>query len=122
MLIYKQIEATVIVDIHKKERQVSMMKKGRRIAALLITAAVVFIMLYSAFYIAAETDHDCEDENCPICCQIHTCQNTLDTLSFAVCAAAFVVVLIHTLGRIISICAYFIPSCTLVSLKVKLSN
>ena len=51
-------------------------KKRNRIAALLLAVTILVIMLYSAFFVAAEADHDCVGEGCPICYQIDACQNT----------------------------------------------
>lgn len=65
------------------------MEKKKRIAALLLAVTVLLVMLYSALFIAAEADHDCVGENCPICYQINVCQNALKNLSLAVCAAVF---------------------------------
>ena len=50
-----------------------MMTKKKRIISLVVAAAVLFVMLYSALYIAAEANHDCVGENCPICYQINVC-------------------------------------------------
>ena len=50
-----------------------MMTKRKRIISLVVAAAVLFVMLYSALYIAAEANHDCVGENCPICYQINVC-------------------------------------------------
>lgn len=98
------------------------MTKKKRIVSLVVAVAVIFVMLYSALYIAAETDHDCVGENCPICYQINACQNTLKNLSLAVCAAVFAAAFTYTLCRSISACADVTPSYTLVSLKVKLTD
>ena len=98
------------------------MEKKTRIAALLLAATVLLVMLYSALFIAAEADHDCVGENCPICYQINVCQNALKNLSLAVCAVAFAAAFTYTLCRSISACADVIPSYTLISLKVKLTD
>lgn len=90
-------------------------KKRNRIAALLLAVTILVIMLYSAFFVAAEADHDCVGEGCPICYQIDACQNTLKSLSLAV---AFT----YILCRCISLCTDYAQRDTLVSLKVKLSN
>ena len=66
-------------------------KKRNRIAALLLAVTILVIMLYSAFFVAAEADHDCVGEGCPICYQIDACQNTLKSLSLAVCVTAVAV-------------------------------
>lgn len=98
------------------------MTKKKRIVSLVVAVAVFFVMLYSALYIAAEANHDCVGENCPICYQISVCQNALKNLSLAVSAAAFAAAFTYTLCRSISSCAVVIPSYTLVSLKVKLTD
>ena len=98
------------------------MTKKKRIISLIVAVAVFFVMLYSALYIAAEANHDCVGENCPICYQISVCENTLKNLSLAVCAAAFAAAFTYTLCRSISACADVTPSYTLVSLKVKLTD
>ena len=64
-------------------------KKRNRIAALLLAVTILVIMLYSAFFVAAEADHDCVGEGCPICYQVDACQNTLKSLSLAVCVTGF---------------------------------
>ena len=99
-----------------------MMTKKKRIISLVVAVAVIFVMLYSALYIAAESNHDCVGENCPICYQISVCENTLKNLSLAVCAVAFAAAFTYTLCRSISACADVTPSYTLVSLKVKLTD
>ena len=98
------------------------MEKKKRIAALLLAVTVLLVMLYSALFIAAEADHDCAGENCPICAQIAVCQNILKVFSLTVCIAAFPAVFSYTLCRGSFACADVIPRNTLVSLKVKLTN
>ena len=98
------------------------MTKKTRIAALLLAAAVLTVMLCSAFYLALEAGHDCIGDGCAICCQITVCRNVLRKLSTSVCAAAFAAVLSYTLCRNILICADCIHRNSLVALKVKLSD
>ena len=89
-------------------------KKRNRIAALLLAVTILVIMLYSAFFVAAEADHDCVGEGCPICYQ--------KSLSLAVCVTAVAVAFTYILCRCISLCTDYAQRDTLVSLKVKLSN
>ena len=42
---------------------------------------LLVIMLFSTFYIVAETDHVCTGEDCPICACIAQCENILHQLS-----------------------------------------
>ena len=98
------------------------MEKARRIAAVIFAALLLLAMLCSAAFIAAEADHDCVGENCPVCYQISVCENAFKDLSLAVCAAVFAAAFAYTLCRSISACADAAASFTLVSLKVKLTD
>ena len=98
------------------------MKKKKRVLAILLAGMVLFVMLYSALFIAAEADHDCVGENCPICHQLDSCRSTLKNFSLAICIAAFAAALTYALCKNISACTDDVQSRTLVSLKVKLSD
>ena len=98
------------------------MTKQKRLAALLVAAAVLFVMLFSAFYIAAEAHHDCAGEDCPVCTLICLCRNTLKNLSLAICAAAFSAMLVSTVGKVLSCGRFFTRKSSPVALKVKLSD
>ena len=98
------------------------MPKRNRVLTVLLAAAVLFVMLSSACYIAIEADHDCTGDDCPICCQISVCENTLKSVGQAV--------LVVILAAFIGITMFSMPSfakkptynTSLVTLKVKLSN
>ncbi len=51
--------------------------KYKRIAAGIAGMLMLLIMLFSAFYIVSEADHDCTGEDCPVCACIRECENTL---------------------------------------------
>lgn len=98
------------------------MTKRTRILFALTAALLAVVMLFSVFYIAAESGHDCAGEDCRICRQIAICRDTLRLLTLAMSAAVFAV---------LSGGAYCAAACgrasaarkfTLVSLKVKLSD
>lgn len=98
------------------------MEKKRRIVAMLLAVTVLFVMVYSALFIAVESGHDCIGESCPICCQLNACRNTLKNLSLAACAVFFFAALTYTLCRFVFACAEHVYYYTLVNLKIKLSN
>lgn len=91
-----------------------------RVLAILLAAAVLFVMLSSVLFIAIEADHDCAGDDCPICCQISVCEHTLKSVGQAV----LVVILAASIG----ITMFSMPSFTkkptynasLVTLKVQL--
>lgn len=98
------------------------MTKKKRMLSLLAAVVALFVVLYSNIYIVVEADHECVGDNCPICCQINACQNTLKHLDLGVHTAATAAVFVYMICSGVSISAYFIQHYTLVSLKVKLSN
>lgn len=64
------------------------MEKRSCRAALLLAFLVCFTMLFSSFFIAAEADHACTGDRCPVCRQISICENTLKALGSAAGSAA----------------------------------
>ncbi|MDO4938577.1 MAG: hypothetical protein Q4E54_01280 [Lachnospiraceae bacterium] len=98
------------------------MSDKKRVSAMLLAIAVLFVMLFSAFYIAKEADHDCCGGDCSICYQISVCESTLKSVGQAIgmiTLAIFVgvFVLLH-LSYINKPARHSSP----VTLKVKLSN
>lgn len=98
------------------------MRMKMRALSLLLVIAVCFVMLFSAVYIAAESDHDCTGEHCPICYQIGICVSTLTNPALAVVAAAIAAAAVYAAVRLPWHAAGRCTSASLVSLKVKLSN
>jgi len=98
------------------------MKSNKRIFRTLLCMAVLFAVAFSAFYIVAESGHDCTGEHCAICHQIELCKNLLRSLTIAAGVAGACVV-----GK--TLCGYChtrhndrIAVPTLVALRVKLSD
>lgn len=104
------------------ERTVSTMTKQKRVLALAMAAAILFIVLTSAFFVAAEANHDCIGGGCKICCQINVCCTVLKALALAVIAAVLTAAASRPLPFLLVGCRLSAPRCTLVSLKVKLSD
>lgn len=96
-------------------------KRNRRFA-LLLALAVFFVILFSVFYIAAETDHDCIGDNCPICYQISVCENTLKSLGCGVVTIVIAIALTFSVATILCKPKTHLRQSTLITLKVKLSN
>lgn len=90
---------------------------------MLFAALAALVMLSSFIFVALEADHDCTGEHCLICHQISVCEKTLRQLTVAFVAAALLAALDHA-ARFFKVYRRQTapPFCTLVSLKVKLSN
>ncbi|MBR2674214.1 MAG: hypothetical protein IKE52_01990 [Mogibacterium sp.] len=53
----------------------------KRIIAAIIMTVFFLIVLLSSFFVAAEAEHDCSGDDCPICDYIHICENLLHQTS-----------------------------------------
>ena len=96
--------------------------KVLRITAGIMGLMMLVIVLFSAFYIAAEANHDCCGEGCPICACIHQCENTLrgfgdGTAVQSAVVAPVILILFAAAFAVTAVCQY-----TLVSRKVRLNN
>lgn len=98
------------------------MTKQKRMLALVMAAAILLIVLTSAFFVAAEANHDCIGGGCKICCQINVCCTVLKALALAVIAAVLTAAASRPLPFLFAGCRLSAPRYTLVSLKVKLSD
>lgn len=96
--------------------------KVLRITAGIMGLMMLFIVLFSSFYIAAEADHDCCGEDCPICACIHQCENTLRCIGdgISVLSSGIILFLFVLLAAALFVTAA--PSDTLISRKVRLNN
>ena len=96
--------------------------KAKRIAAGIMGIMLLVIVLFSSFYLAAEADHDCTGEDCPICACIQKCENTLRGIGdgTAIQSAAVIPVLFILLFSVLFVAEFSRE--TLVSRKVRLNN
>lgn len=100
----------------------SNVSKARRITAGIIGLMMLFVMLFSAFYMAAEADHDCSGEDCPICACIQQCENTLRLFGGGEIRLLSVIIPTLFILPAAALCAAAVPQDTLVSRKVRLNN
>ena len=98
------------------------MTKRFRFMTGLLAAALAFVVLSSAAYIAVESHHDCSGVDCAICHQINVCENLLKGMGLADAAVVTSAAVGYVLCRIIPSCTEAARTFTLVSFKVKLSD
>ncbi len=94
----------------------------RKIPALILSLLLSAVVLFSAFYIVAEAQHECSGEDCPICVCIHQCERTLRQIGqgivyFAAVFAAAVLTFLLAFSPVDS----FLRK-TPVSIKVRLND
>lgn len=95
------------------------MMDRRKVYRLLSTITMLFVILYSVFFVAIKTSHECIGEECQTCYQIELCVRSLKTMPLVIVIVAGVVVE-HILSKDEYPCLYSIEGCTLTSLKIKL--
>ena len=95
--------------------------KARRILAGVLGLALLLALVLCALCIAAEADHDCTGEDCPVCALVHQCENLLR--QFGAAAAATALIAAAAL-LCVSAASYACTVCrvTPVSRKVRLNN
>ncbi len=96
--------------------------KVLRITAGIMGLMMLFIVLFSAFYVAAEAGHDCSGEECPICSCIQYCENTLCGIGGGTTAQISFIIPVLFILLIAGIFTAAVPQESLVSRKVRLNN
>ena len=96
--------------------------KAGRILTGIISVMLLVIVLFSAFYISAEAEHDCTGEDCQVCAVIQQSENTLRGFAdgMVLQLSAVVPVLFIILAAALFVTAF--PQETLISRKVRLNN
>lgn len=93
-----------------------------RVLAAALTAALLFLLLSSALYIAMEAEHDCTGDDCPICCRLAVCENAMKLLGQAAGLVLFAAAAAVSASALPSAAKKAARAVSLVSLKVKLSD
>lgn len=96
--------------------------KVKRIASGIIGFMLLVIVLFSSFFIAAEADHNCAEEDCSICAYILQCENMLRGIGDGTVAQLFAIALLLS---VLPFTARFTAELlleTLVTKKVRLNN
>ena len=90
------------------------MRSGRRVFVLVLAVLVLLAVLFPAFFIACEADHDCTGDCCGVCLSIRQCEALLllCALLLSVRSALLAASTIHAVFR----------QGTPVSRKVRLNN
>lgn len=94
----------------------------KRIAAGILGAVMLFIMLFSAYYISAQANHGCIGEDCPICACIAQCESTLRQIGTGMALQIAFVLSAAILLASCCLCASVIREETPVTRKVRLNN
>ncbi len=83
---------------------------------------MLFVMLFSAIYVAAEAHHECTGEHCHICARVHQCESILRGLGSGLTAPPTAAATLISVLLTAVLFAYALPKATLVSSKVRLND
>ncbi len=102
-----------------------MMRKGKQhniLSAVIMIMMLLVIALFSAYFIAAEADHDCCGEDCPICSMVQQCERALRETGDGMAAAAVSILPVLIFLFYTNLLTEVQPCATPVSLKIRLNN
>ena len=102
--------------------RVQEVSKSRRVLAGILGCLLLFILLFSSFYIAAESDHECDGHDCPICSIIKQCEAVIRVFKESKTASAAAILPVLLLIAITHLVPALVSSETPVSRKVQLNN
>ena len=93
-------------------------------AAGILGFLMLALILFSSFYIAAESDHDCCGEDCPVCSCIQICEDNLRLFENGVEAKTEMSAVLPVLLLLLAFAPLVstLPQETLVSRKVRMNN
>ncbi|WP_044915127.1 MULTISPECIES: hypothetical protein [unclassified Butyrivibrio] len=83
---------------------------------------MVFVVLFSAIFVATESLHDCTGDECPVCAILHQCENNLNQLGDGIIALAVALIVITLPVAVISEIGNHRIYSTPVSEMVRLNN
>ncbi len=93
-----------------------------RVSAGVMCVLLLFVMLFSVFFMAAEVEHDCSGEDCEICLCLHHCESLLSRLrTGAIHCLAFIAFALTIIGAAFC-CVRFVISDSPVAKRVRLNN
>ena len=96
------------------------MKAGKTAGA--IAFLLVFVLLFSLFFIVAEAGHDCVSDDCAICRIVAVAEDVLKKTALLFCALVLLAAVCFSSEKALPVFAAASPSFNPVLLKVKLSN
>ncbi len=104
-----------MMDMHKRTASAG-------IVACMTGVLLLFIVVFSSFFIAVEAVHECTGEECPICESIERCESALRKICTGIVSLISIVLPAILFILPVVIFAYRILQKTPVSFKVRLND
>ena len=96
--------------------------KQIRPLAILMAAAMLFVLLASTAFVVSHADHDCDGTCCLTCQQIRLCTQHMKTVAAAAATILLLAMVLRRPGALPLLPAPAMARRTLVAQKVKLTN
>ncbi len=97
--------------------------KQNKVISGIVAAMLLVLVLFSAFFLAAEAGHDCgHDDDCAICTCIKVCRAILKSIGGAVAVAAVAVLFVLTKNTEEVVADRHLAVSSLVSYKIRLND
>lgn len=98
------------------------MKELKKLTSIIVAVIIVVTMFFSATFLSCNANHDCNEENCPICEMMQMEENVLNKLSMAIAILAVALCLCVLAQESMAIFSDAITYYSPVKLKVKMLN
>ncbi len=97
-------------------------KKFTALFPLSVCALLLILFIFSGYYVAAESMHECHEEECPVCAVLQVCEAVLNTIGSAlpIPLLASTIYIIYALAEKLS--ASVIPERSLVEEKIRMND
>ena len=97
-------------------------KKFTALFSLPVCALLLILTFISAYYVAAESEHECHEEDCPVCAVLEVCEAVLSRIGGAMPVAAIVAIVYMTYVRAEKLMEALAPERSLVEEKIRMND
>lgn len=109
-------------QIKTNVRSVRINMKKQRTMALVISVFILVISLFSTFFIAEESNHDCTGQDCPICACIQQAEQTVKNLGSGILSEGLGLAIAGIVAILLIEIEIFVPASSPVAQKVRMNN
>jgi hypothetical protein len=96
--------------------------KFTALVSLPVSALLLILTLMSAYYVAAESIHECHEEDCPVCATLEVCEALLNRIGSAlpiICASSIAFI---TIALNVKTGLPVVTGLSLVEEKIRMNN
>ena len=96
--------------------------KFTALVTLPVCALLMILTLMSAYYVAAESAHECHEEDCPICAALEVCEALLNRMGSTAPLMGIAAIVYMTYFRAAGFEFGNLPERSLVDEKIRMNN